>query len=66
MSLLRRFRASWNKDALERAEEETRMTEGERDTAEEDFELRKVDVAMRSKRLGGGADYERDSEPPRR
>ena len=66
MSLLRRFRASWNKDALERAEEETRMTEGERDTAEEDFELRKVDVAMRSKRLGGGADYERDPEPPRR
>jgi hypothetical protein len=57
------FRAWWNKDALERAEEETRMTQGERDTAEEDYELRKEDVAVRRK--GGVADYERDSEPPR-
>jgi len=51
---------------IERAEEETRMTEGERDTAEEDYEMRKDDVAVRSGRLSGGvADYERDSEPPR-
>jgi hypothetical protein len=67
MALLRRFRAWWNKDALELAEEEPRMTEGERDIAEEDYEARKDDVALRSNRLAGGvADYERDSEPPRR
>jgi hypothetical protein len=67
MTLLRRLRAWWNKDALERAEEETRMTEAERDVAEEDYEARKDDVAARSGLLGGGAaDYESDSEPPRR
>ena len=67
MALLRRLRAWWNKDALERASEETRMTQAERDVAEEDYEGRKEDVAARSGRLAGGfADYERDSEPPRR
>jgi hypothetical protein len=66
MTLLRRFRAWWNKDALERAEEETRMTPSERDVAEEDFAARKDDVAARGDYLAGGvADYERDSEPPR-
>ena len=65
MGLLHRLSAWWNKDALERAEEETRMTEGERDVAEEDYEARKDDVAARSGRLAGGAaDYERDTEPP--
>jgi hypothetical protein len=66
MALLRRIRGWWNKDALARAEEETRMTQAERDIAEEDYEARKDDVAARSGRLGGGAaDYERDSEPAR-
>jgi hypothetical protein len=66
MALLRRLRAWWNRDALERAELETRMTEAERDAAEEDYEARKDDVAAREGLLGGGtADYERDSEPPR-
>jgi hypothetical protein len=66
MTLLQRIRGWWNKDALARAEEETRMTQAERDIAEEDYEARKDDVAARSGRLGGGvADYERDSEPPR-
>jgi hypothetical protein len=66
MALLRRIRNWWNKDALERANEETRMTEAERDVAEEDYEARKDDVAARSGLLGGGAaDYERDTEPPR-
>ena len=56
-----------NKDTLGRAEEETRMTQSERDVAEEDFEARKDDVAARSDTLAGGAaDYERDSEPPPR
>jgi hypothetical protein len=66
MGLLRRLSTWWNKDALERAEEETRMTESERDAAEEDYEARKDDVAVRGGPLGrGDADYERDSEPPR-
>jgi hypothetical protein len=67
MGLLSRLRAWLNRDELERAELETRMTEGERDTAEEDFEARKDDVAARNDLLAGGAaDYESDSEPPRR
>ena len=67
MAFLDRLRAWWNKDALERAEEETRMTQAERDVAEEDYEARKDDVAARSGLLAGGdADYERDSEPPLR
>ena len=67
MALLRRLRAWWNKDALERADEETHMTEAERDVAEEDFEGQKDDVAARSDILAGGVtDYEGDSEPPRR
>jgi hypothetical protein len=62
---LQRFRAWWNKDALARAAEETRMTQHERDVAEEDYEARKDDQAIRSSGLAGGvADYERDSEPP--
>ena len=51
MTFLRRLSAWWNRDARERAEEETRMTQSERDGAEEDFEARKDDVAARSGRL---------------
>jgi hypothetical protein len=66
MGVLRRLRAWWNKDALERAVEETRTSQAQRDVAEEDFEARKDDLASRSGYLAGGvADYERDSEPPR-
>jgi hypothetical protein len=66
MAILRRFRAWWNKDAFERAEEETGMSEHERDLAEADYEARKDDVAVRSGYLAGGAaDYEGDSGPPR-
>jgi hypothetical protein len=64
MSILKRLRAWWNKDALEGAEEETRMTPAERDVAEEDFEARKDDTAAQTYLGGGEADYERDSEPP--
>jgi hypothetical protein len=43
------------------------MTEAERDVADEDYEARKDDMAARNDLLAGGAaDYERDSEPPRR
>jgi hypothetical protein len=63
MGLLERLRGWWNKDELERADEESRMTEAERDVAEEDFEARKDDAAADTY-LGRGADYERDEEPP--
>jgi hypothetical protein len=66
MALLRRLRAWWSKDALERAEEETRMTEAERDAAGEDYQARKDDIAAREHLAGGAADYERDSEAPPR
>ncbi len=65
MSLLDRVRAWWNKDDLERAEEETRMTPGERDLAEEEFEGRKADVQAREYLTGQGVDFEGDSKPPR-
>jgi len=66
MGFLRRLSGWWNRDTLERADEETRMTESERDAAEEDYEARKDDVQARGGSLAGGAaDYERDSEPPR-
>jgi hypothetical protein len=65
-SFLNRLRAWWNKDTLERAKEETRMTQAERDVAEEDYEGHKDDVLASGESLAGGAaDYERDSEPPR-
>jgi hypothetical protein len=66
MSILHRISAWWSKDTLERADEETRMTESERDASEEDYEARKDDVQARGGSLAGGAaDYESDSEPPR-
>jgi len=64
MAFLGRLRSWWNKDAVELADEETRMTQAERDSAEQDYEARKDDLAVHQHRLGGGADYERDSEPP--
>jgi hypothetical protein len=69
MTFLQRIRAWWNKDAVEREEQEelAHLTPAERDVAEEDFEGRKDDLEARSGLLGGGAaDYEGDSEPPRR
>ncbi len=63
---LKRLSAWWNKDVLVKANEETRMTQAERDVAEEDYEGRKDDVLTSDEILAGGtADYERDSEPPR-
>ena len=46
--------------------EETRMSEHERDVAEEDYEARKDDASIRGDYVGGGAaDYESDSDTPR-
>jgi hypothetical protein len=67
MDLFRRLRAWRNKDALERADEETRMTPAERDAAEEDYEAHKDDVRLRGGWIySGTGDYESDSKPPRR
>jgi len=62
--MLKRLRRWWNKDAEEKAVEETGMTPLERDIAEEGYEGRKDD-------LGGGSsfrvpqtDWESDSERP--
>jgi hypothetical protein len=62
--LRQRLRAWWNKDELEKAEEETRMTQAERDVAEEDYEARKEDASVSERFAGGLDDYERDSERP--
>ncbi len=67
MSLLDRLRSWWSKDTREAAEDEGRLTQAERDVAEEDYEGRKDDVATRSDYPyadGAPADFERDSEPP--
>lgn len=66
-SVFQRLRSWWNKDALEEAEEETRMSEAERDVAEEDYEGRKDDRAQGGGYLAGTrTDFESDSETPRR
>jgi hypothetical protein len=65
VSFLRRIRAWWNKDNLELAEEETRMTPLERDVDKQDFEARKDDVAVRRDTRTEDVDFESDSEPPR-
>ncbi len=66
MSLLSKIRGWWRKDDVETAKEEARMTQAERDVAEEDYEARKDDVAAERRWVGGTADYERDSETPQR
>jgi len=65
MSVFGRLRAWWSKDAVARAEEETRMTAIERDRAEESIESRKDDLRTEELYPHDGADFERDSEPPR-
>jgi hypothetical protein len=62
VSFLNRLRSWWNRDKVERAGEETRMTSSERDVAEEDLEARKDDLFV--KEHLPEADFERDSEPP--
>jgi hypothetical protein len=67
MTFVQRIRAWWNKDAVEREEQEelAGLSRAERDAAEEDFQGRKDDVVIRERLGGGAADYESDSEPPR-
>jgi hypothetical protein len=63
--ILRRLRAWWTTDTLERADEETRMTPLERDAAQEEFEARKADIAAREHLGEQGSDFEGDAGPPR-
>ena len=66
MSVFDKIRSWWSKDALETAEEETHMSPAERDLAERDYQGMRDDTRVQSGRMmGGAADYERDSEPPR-
>jgi hypothetical protein len=65
MSFFSKLRDWWDRDRAEIAKEEAEMTQAERDVAEEDYESRKDDIAAERRWVGGTADYERDSEPPR-
>ena len=66
MSFVDRIRSWWNRDKVERAEEETGITPAERDHAEEDFEGRKDEVSAREHfEPATSVDFESDSEPPR-
>ena len=53
--LLKRWSKGEDERAVERAEEESRMTPGERAVAHEDFEAQKDDIAARSRPAGAGA-----------
>jgi hypothetical protein len=64
VSFLDRISSWWNRDKLERTEEETRMTAEERERAEQDYEAGKDDVFLREHMRTEGVDFERDSEPP--
>ena len=65
MSLMHKIRSWWNKDADDLAVEETRMTEHERDRAQEDYEGQKDDIRVDEGYIGRGTDFESDSERPR-
>ena len=62
MGIFRKLSMWWNRDALEHAEEETRMTPIERDVAEEDYEARKDDAFVASTFAGGEAKEAADEE----
>ncbi|MBA3717587.1 MAG: hypothetical protein H0W87_05100 [Actinobacteria bacterium] len=67
--ILQRLSAWWNRDRSEIADEESKMTQAERDVAEEDYESRKDDVEVRTEFAAGAGvetNFERDSEKPPR
>jgi hypothetical protein len=70
MGIFHRISEWWNRDREEIGDEEAEMTQAERDVAEEDYESRKDDLFVREQWASGagagGADFERDSEPPTR
>jgi len=64
MSIIDRVRTWWNRDKLERVEEESGMTARERHLAEEDYQERKDDLFTSERVPTGGVDFESDSQPP--
>ena len=70
-SIFQRVRSWWSKDDLAEAEEETRMTEREREVVDEGYEGRKDDLEAQRGGTGTipsnelGTDFEADSRPPR-
>jgi hypothetical protein len=65
VSFVHRIRAWWNKDKLQRVEEDAQLPEHEREVDEQDFEGKKDDVRVQESYSPPGVDFERDSEPPR-
>jgi hypothetical protein len=67
MGILQRISSWWSKDDAERAAEATGPEQTDLDTVVEDYESLKDDRSVGGSYIAGGmADYERDSEPPRR
>ena len=67
MGILQRISSWWSKDDAERAAEATGPEQTDPDTVVEDYESLKDDRSIGGSYIAGGmADYERDSEPPRR
>jgi hypothetical protein len=65
---LSKIRAWWGKDSGERAEQAAAGSQADRDAAAKDYESFKDDQSIGGSYVGGaglGADFERDSEPPR-
>jgi hypothetical protein len=65
---LSKIRAWWGKDSDERAKEAAAGSQADRDAAAKDYESFKDDQSIGGSYVGGaglGADFERDSEPPR-
>jgi hypothetical protein len=70
MGIFHRISEWWNRDREELGEEETQMTQAERDVTEEDYEARVKDQVVVDHEFAAGAgsetDFERDSEAPPR
>jgi hypothetical protein len=66
VSFVRRIRLWWNRDKLERVQEDAQMTPLEHEVAEEDYEAKKDDVAVSEYLSPPGVDFESDSESSRR
>jgi hypothetical protein len=67
MGILQRISSWWSKDDAERAAVAVGPDQADLDTAVEDYENLKDDRSIGGSYIAGGiADYESDSEPPRR
>ena len=67
MGIWQRISSWWSKDDAERVAEAAGPEQADLDTAVEDYESLKDDRSIGGAYIAGGmADYESDSEPPRR